>query len=135
MKKSETAELIRATEAARGYINAGHRHLAEVDPEFLSLYNAFLGEALLHPGSERERRGQFAFPAKYRELVVSAILAFRGQPTESIANHLGRAMKLGASEKEVVEAFQAAMIAGGAPTLLNGMKALAALQSANKGSS
>jgi alkylhydroperoxidase/carboxymuconolactone decarboxylase family protein YurZ len=117
-------ELIRQTEAARGYLNPGHRYMAAEDPEFLREYNELAARALKH--GEREADVE-DLPARYRELVVSALLAFRGESEESIAGHLRRAMRLGATEREAIGAFEAAMIPGGAPTMLRGMRVLAGI--------
>ncbi|MFZ0215970.1 MAG: carboxymuconolactone decarboxylase family protein [Candidatus Dormiibacterota bacterium] len=124
MDGDSAAELIRQTEAARGYLNPGHRSLANEDPEFLQAYNDLVGRALKHGAREAD---QDDLPAKYRELVVCALLAFRGEPESAIAGHLRRAMRLGATRGEVVGAFEAAMVPGGAPTLLAGMRVLAGI--------
>lgn len=119
-------DLVRQTEAARGYINPGHRYLAEADPEYLVEYNRLAALSLKHNEHEKDDRGNLA--PQYRELVACALLAFRGESEEAIAGHLKRAMRLGASEAECVGAFEAAMIPGGAPTLLRGMRVLAGIR-------
>jgi alkylhydroperoxidase/carboxymuconolactone decarboxylase family protein YurZ len=119
-------DLVRQTEAARGYINPGHRYLAEADPEYLVEYNRLAALSLKHNEREKDDRGNLA--PQYRELVACALLAFRGESEEAIAGHLKRAMRLGASEAECVGAFEAAMIPGGAPTLLRGMRVLAGIR-------
>jgi alkylhydroperoxidase/carboxymuconolactone decarboxylase family protein YurZ len=125
MAGDDGEELIRQTEAARGYLNPGHRYLAAEDPDFLREYNELVALALKH--GEREADGE-DLPAKYRELVACALLAFRGESEEAIAGHLRRAMRLGATEREAVGAFEAAMVPGGAPTLLRGMRVLAGIR-------
>ena len=120
------AELIRQTRQARGYVNAGHLHLAQVDPEYLLEYNRLAALSLKHGEHEHDERGDLA--PRYRELVVCALLAFRGESEEAIAGHLNRAMRLGATEAECAGAFEAAMIPGGAPTLLRGMRVLAGIR-------
>jgi len=119
-------ELIRQTEAARGYLNPGHLYLAEADPEYLVQYNRLAALSLKHNEHESDQRSDLA--PQYRELVACALLAFRGESEEAIAGHLKRAMRLGATEAECVGAFEAAMIPGGAPTLLRGMRVLAAIK-------
>jgi alkylhydroperoxidase/carboxymuconolactone decarboxylase family protein YurZ len=121
----DAEELIRQTEAARGYLNPGHRYLAVEDPEFLRRYNELVGLALKHGDSEADTEG---LPAKYRELVACVLLAFRGEAEDAIAGHLRRAMRLGATEKEAIGAFQAGFVPGGAPTLLTGMRVLAGIR-------
>lgn len=125
MPGDDAEELIRQTEAARGYLNPGHRYLATADPDFLLEYNRLVALALKH--GEREADDE-DLPAKYRELVACALLAFRGESEEAIAGHLRRALRFGATEREAVGAFEAAMVPGGAPTLLRGMRALAGIR-------
>ena len=126
MAQESADELIRQTLAARGYINPGHQYLAEADPEYLVEYNRLAALSLRHNEHENAERGDLA--PQYRELVACALLAFRGESEEAIAGHLKRAMRLGATEAECVGAFEAAMIPGGAPTLLRGMRVLAAIK-------
>jgi alkylhydroperoxidase/carboxymuconolactone decarboxylase family protein YurZ len=121
MSGEEHAELIEKTRAVRGYLNPGHEYLAGEDPEFLRTYNALAGIALKH--GEREADGE-RLEAKYCELIACAILAYRGVAEESIAGHLRRAMRLGATEAEAVGAFEATVIPGGAPAMLHGMRVL-----------
>jgi alkylhydroperoxidase/carboxymuconolactone decarboxylase family protein YurZ len=118
-------ELIAETERVRGYINPGHPYLAEADPEFLAEYNRLAALSLKHGDREADRDD---LAPQYRELVACALLAFRGESEEAIAGHLRRAMRLGATEAECVGAFEAAMIPGGAPTLLRGMRVLAGIR-------
>jgi alkylhydroperoxidase/carboxymuconolactone decarboxylase family protein YurZ len=124
-EQADAEELIRQTEAARGYLNPGHRYLAAEDPEFLAEYNRLVALALKHGDREADSED---LPARYRELVACALLAFRGVSEEAIAGHLKRAMRLGATEREAVGAFEAAMVPGGAPTLLRGMRVLAGIR-------
>jgi alkylhydroperoxidase/carboxymuconolactone decarboxylase family protein YurZ len=65
-----------------------------------------------------------ALPRKYRELVHLCLLAHRLAPDRSMTAHLHRAREAGASTREIMEAFETAMIAGGVPTYLHGMNAL-----------
>lgn len=121
----DSEALLRSMESERGYIYPAHRYLANAAPEFLRAYNALAGEALLH--GERSE-GDVALPGKYRELVVSGILAFKGAAPESIAVHLRRALELGATKQEMLEAFEASVIPGGAPAMLAGVRALMVLE-------
>lgn len=122
---TRSAELIEQTRAVRGYINPGHEYLAEADPEFLELYNRLAAGALKHAELESD---ESRLPARYRELIACAILAYRGISEESIAGHLKRAMRLGATEEECVGAFEACVVPGGAPTMLHGMRVLAGIR-------
>ena len=56
-----------------------------------------------------------ALPVKIRELVASAVLAYRAFPT--IDGHLRRAVREGASVMELVEAMETAAFPGGFPVL------------------
>jgi alkylhydroperoxidase/carboxymuconolactone decarboxylase family protein YurZ len=56
-----------------------------------------------------------ALPVKIRELVASAVLAYRAFPT--LDGHLRRAVREGASVREAVEAMEVAAMPGGFPLL------------------
>ncbi len=56
-----------------------------------------------------------ALPVKIRELVASAVLAYRAFPT--LDGHLRRAVREGASVREALEAMEAAAMPGGFPLL------------------
>ncbi len=122
--KPSAEQLIEQMKSARGYIYPAHQYITEADPAFLEVYNNLAGAALLHEGHDE---GDHALPAKYREMVVCAILAYRGS-VEGVTTHAKRAIALGATEKELFEAFQATMIPGGAPTFITGVRGLMALK-------
>lgn len=104
------------------YPHAGpvHEYMASERPELLRLYNDLAAAALEH----RPRSDGVELPPQYRELIVLGILAFRGTSTESLVSHIERALELGASRREVLDAFEATLVPGGAPTMLNGFRAL-----------
>jgi AhpD family alkylhydroperoxidase len=54
-------------------------------------------------------------PAKYRELIAMAILAYRGS-REGVIAHAKRAYLLGATKTEILDAAITTLIPGGAPT-------------------
>lgn len=56
-----------------------------------------------------------ALPVKIRELVASAVLAYRAFPT--LDGHLRRAVREGASVREAVEAMEVAALPGGFPVI------------------
>jgi alkylhydroperoxidase/carboxymuconolactone decarboxylase family protein YurZ len=130
-RKSRSAALIQEMLKARGYIYPTHEYLAKADPDFLVAYNRLVGQALIHKGYGSRHQ---ALAPKYRELVVCGILAHRGVASEMLVEHVRRAMRLGASAAEVLEAFEAAVVPGGAPTLLNGINALIAVDKDGSGS-
>ncbi len=107
-------ELIKKMRRDRGYMFPTWIFLAEKDAEFLDSYNSLYQKAL-NDGK--------ALPAKIREFVAIAILAYKGR-TEAVYEHAKRALRLGASKEELLEVFQTAMLPGGAPTLATGLQAL-----------
>ncbi|MBI3079012.1 MAG: carboxymuconolactone decarboxylase family protein [Deltaproteobacteria bacterium] len=117
-KQERAEELIEAMRKKRGYLYAEWEFAARLDPEFMQVYDALY---------ERAAGDGEALPAKYKELAAMAILAFRGEQ-ESLRNHIQRALKLGLTKQEILEAFQAAMVPGGAVTFLHGLRALYALE-------
>jgi AhpD family alkylhydroperoxidase len=105
---SETAERL-ARE--RGYAYPEWEYLAERDPVFLEAYNRLSGLGLLHAGVPLEGK---QLPAKYRELV--AIAAMIGQARMwGVKAHMERALAVGCSEQEILEALEAALIPVGSP--------------------
>jgi AhpD family alkylhydroperoxidase len=97
--------------AARGYSYPEWEYLAEKDPVFLEAYNRLSGLGLLHDGVDTKGK---ALPAKYRELV--AIAAMIGQARMwGVKSHMERALRLGCSEQEILEALEAALIPVGSP--------------------
>lgn len=116
-------DLARTMEADRGYIYPEWAFAAKEDPEFMRAYNELYRLAL--------GEGQ-ALPAKYRELVAAGILAFRGEP-ESVYLHLKRALRLGATRREILEAFEATVMPGGGLTLLRGLQALRRIEVEERG--
>ena len=65
-----------------------------------------------------------ALPLKYREMVIIAVLAFRGAHEDFIVAHMKRAIEHGASKRELLEAIQSAAVPGGGPTFSTGVQAL-----------
>lgn len=69
-----------------------------------------------------------ALPKKYREMIHLCLLAYRFAPDRTLMAHLKRAKEAGADVRELMEAFETAMIAGGVPTYIHGMNALLRLE-------
>ena len=67
-----------------------------------------------------------ALPVKIRELVASAVLAYRAFPT--LDGHLRRAVREGASVREAVEAMEVAALPGGFPVIHYALPFLSAIQ-------
>jgi alkylhydroperoxidase/carboxymuconolactone decarboxylase family protein YurZ len=91
----------------RGYTRRGWEFIAEADPAFLEAYNGVYRAALMD--------GQ-ALPAKYRELIALGILAFRNRG-EGVRDHIKRAIRLGATQREILDAIETIIVPGGAPTM------------------
>lgn len=66
-----------------------------------------------------------ALPVKIRELVASAVLAYRAFPT--LDGHLRRAVREGATVRELVEAMETAALPGGFPVLHYALPFLSAI--------
>lgn len=108
------AERYREHTRQRGYHFSILEWLAEMDPDFESVRLSMVEATYL--------RKDGALDPKYRELIVSAVLAFRGYP--SVYKHLHRAMVEGASLREVLEALEMASVPGGMPVLHFGLSQL-----------
>jgi alkylhydroperoxidase/carboxymuconolactone decarboxylase family protein YurZ len=93
--------------AKRGYRFPEWEWLAEKDPAY--------EQARLDYGALIFTRENPALPVKYRELIASVILAFRGFPT--VGDHVRRAIREGATMQEVIEAFEVATVPGGMPVM------------------
>ncbi len=108
---TQAAERSKQLGAARGYSYPEWEYLVEKDPEFLEAYNRLSGLGLLHEGATTKKP---ALPAKYRELV--AIAAMIGQARMwGVKPHMERALRLGCTEMEILEALEAALIPTGSP--------------------
>lgn len=92
--------------------------LIQVDPDMFEAYQTVYERGLLD--------GKH-LPAKYRELVAMAILAYRGLQ-ESVISHARRAHKLGATKEEILDAAETTLIPGGAPTFSTYLAAVKAIE-------
>ncbi len=115
MDRSEKAEaLIAKMKKDRGYIYPEWEFAARADPDFVEAYNSLYRAALTD--------GQ-ALDAKTRELVALGILCYR-RDANGVKAHILRAMRLGATEQEILEAIETMIVPGGAPTFFVGLSAL-----------
>jgi AhpD family alkylhydroperoxidase len=97
--------------ADRGYTYPEWEYLAEKDPVFLEAYNRLSGLSLLHEGVSTKGK---QLPAKYRELI--AIAAMIGQSRMwGVKAHMERALRVGCSEQEILEALETALTPVGSP--------------------
>ena len=105
----------------KGNLHRVFEYLDGVDREFLQAYNEL---AVLNFNYAEGAKGR-ALTAKVKELIAVALLAsVRGDTTRE---HIQRAMALGASKREVVEALEMSMHITGAPSLEFGVTHLMAL--------
>lgn len=107
-------DLKEAMKKERGYIYPEWEFVAEKDVEFTEAYNRLYSSAL----SDGK-----ALPAKTRELIAIALLAYRGLE-KATYEHMKRALRLGATKQELLEAVESSLIPGGAPTFSTGLRAL-----------
>jgi alkylhydroperoxidase/carboxymuconolactone decarboxylase family protein YurZ len=97
----------RALARERGYHFPTFEWLAEKDPEFEQARIDYVRMTYTRPNN--------VLPVHYKELIASAILAFRGYPSTKL--HLERALREGASVREVLEAMEVASVPGGQAVL------------------
>jgi len=103
--------------AARGErIGEVWQWVADVDIDFLERY-APLSNASWQPPFGR------VLEPKYRELVTIVVLCTRGIEW-SLDGHLRRALRLGATPREILEFLEATVLPGGTPILQIGVRHL-----------
>lgn len=105
---ADIMELHRVMAAERGYAFPEFaQFLGRNDPDFERARLEYVRMTYTRPGAK--------LPVRYKELVASAVLAFKGYP--SLKKHLRRAMAEGASLREVLEAMEVASDPGGMAAL------------------
>jgi len=87
-------------------------YMAEFDADYVAAFNELY--RVIH--SNR------MLPHKYREIIISVLLASR--LADRLSTHLERALDAGAAEGELLEALQLAQVIFGAPSLLYGVDTL-----------
>ena len=112
-ERAET--LLARMKAARGYVYPEWEFAARQDPDFVEAYNRIYELGL---GEGRH------VPAKVREFVAIALLAFRGSEQAGLVAHMRRAIRLGATREELFEVLETCLVPGGAPTFHRGLSAL-----------
>ena len=93
--------------------------MAQQDADYFKAFRAYTEQGT--------KEGQ-ALPIKYREMIMTGILAFAGRKEGAVA-HLKRAIEHGATKRELFEAGQSAAIPGGGVTLGLWMQILTQLDS------
>ena len=115
-------EFLEAMRKERGYLPPSYPYVAEKDIDFLEAYDNLYKRAL----SDGK-----ALPAKIREFVALGILAYRGHDA-ACYEHVKRALRLGATKQEVLEAVEATIVPGGTPTFGTGLRALMRVEEEEK---
>jgi AhpD family alkylhydroperoxidase len=121
-ERGKKQNLIQKMEKERGYLYPTWRYMVDKDVAFMEAYNN-LYERVLTDGK--------ALAAKTRELIAIAILAFRGQEN-AVYLHAKRALRLGATKQELLEAIETTVIPGGALTFQVGVAALMRIEEEEK---
>jgi alkylhydroperoxidase/carboxymuconolactone decarboxylase family protein YurZ len=116
-------ELIEEMRARRGYLYPELELAIRLDPEFMRAYDDLVGRVFLYDGVDASGA---ALSPKYREIIAAALLAGRGR-RDHVLVHARNAMRHGASERELLEAFEVALGPSGLPAFLTGLEALHAL--------
>ena len=118
MEKKDTDKrievLLEKMKKERGYVLPPLEYAVRQDVGFMEAYDALYKRVLMD--------GK-ALPAKTREFIAIALLAYRGHD-HAVYEHAKRAMRLGASRQELLEAIETSILAGGAPAFATGLKAL-----------
>ena len=120
--EKKVKDLIEAMKKERGYIPAQWEYLAKKDVDFMEAYNNLYNRGLTD--------GK-ALPAKTRELIAIVLLAYRGLDS-AVYEHARRALRLGATKEELLEAIETSIIPGGAPTFAVGLGALMRIEEEDK---
>jgi len=121
-KQVKKRKLIKKMEKERGYVYPPWLYMVDKDVDFMEAYNN-LYERALTDGK--------ALAAKTRELIAIALLAFRGQEN-AVYLHAKRALRLGATKQELLEAIETTVIPGGAITFQLGVSALMRIEEEEK---
>jgi len=113
-KRAKKQKLMQKMKKERGYLQPTWAYMIDKDVDFMGAYDELY---------ERGLTDGKALPAKTRELIAIAILAFRGREN-AVYLHAKRALELGATKQELLEAIETTIIPGGAPTFGTGLAAL-----------
>ena len=123
-ERNDPEELAEALAEARGGIRLSqYEWAARVDPDFMQGYEAF-SSLIWNPPYPR------ALEPKTRALIAIVLFAYRGIE-DTLPRHMQRAIDLGASTQEILEALETACLPGGGPTLYRGITALMKLEQQN----
>ena len=121
-KEKGKDNIMQRIQRVRGYLPDEWAYIAEKDPDFWDTYNA-LYEKALSDGK--------ALPAKIRELIVIGVLSYR-ELEQGVCNHAKRALRLGATKQELLEAVETVTVPGGSPALRAGLRGLMMMEEEEK---
>src|ERR671931_2239451 len=113
MSKSDSREAFKG--ASLGAKNAAYELIAKLDPEYFEKLKGIYVDGTFG------REG--ALPRKTKELIMIGITCALNRP-RGVRLHSERALTLGASPQEVLEAIEVAAIPGGMPGLWLGVETL-----------
>ena len=103
--------------------------LSQADPEYMAAFNVLIQRAFGYYGDRTEYPD--ALSPKIKELIAIAILAGQ-RDTDRLGAHLRRAVDLGTTDKEILEALQIAVILTGGPAIRLGVLLLERLRGNNE---
>ena len=121
---TEAGDRFAHIDEVRGYPRPDLAWFAREDPELAEAYLKLTSLCLLH---EDAPKGERAVGAKVREFVAIGLLCYRANE-RGVLNHMRRAVKLGATKRELLEVCETTLIPGGAPTFSLGVRAIMQLE-------
>lgn len=110
----KSKQLIEEMKKDRGYVYPEWDFVANMDPDFMKAYND------LYKVASKEGK---ALSAKAKEFIMIGILSYRGA-RDGVKTHILRAIRLGATKVEILEAIEATLIPGGASTFFCALNAM-----------
>ncbi len=117
MSSDDSQSFLANAEQTRGYTLEMHRIMAEVDREWAIKYNEFI---------QATYTGQRLLDRKTKELLQIVVEAALKADVEQIQAHVGVALDVGATPREILEALQAVIAPMGALAFRRGLQAWAA---------
>jgi alkylhydroperoxidase/carboxymuconolactone decarboxylase family protein YurZ len=115
MEAASPDEIMEEIRQKRGYLYPWQEFLAREDPTFIVNY-----ERMWDTIGARS----VVLPLKLKQVILVAVLAALRDET-AMRTQMRRAVRLGATKEELIEALEVAYIPGGALTLVHGFKVLA----------
>ncbi|MCC7104656.1 MAG: carboxymuconolactone decarboxylase family protein [Chloroflexi bacterium] len=115
-REARTARIIDTMNRGRGQEVSEWRWATEMDPDFMEEYARWSANCW-SPSYER------ALEPKYRSLIAICLLASKGYHW-TLVPRMRRAIELGATKQEILEALESCVLLGGAAIMHLGLKAL-----------